>query len=55
MNRYRTSIPNARRSGIRFLILCAWLLMSPGAVAQVSLETPNVESVLYLGRTRNNP
>jgi dipeptidyl aminopeptidase/acylaminoacyl peptidase len=55
MNRYPTSIPNARRSGIRFLILCAWLLISPGTMAQVSLETPNVESVLYLGKNKKQP
>jgi hypothetical protein len=37
------------------LFLILWLIFSANSFAQITLQTPNVESVLYLGNNKNQP
>jgi uncharacterized protein len=39
----------------KFLFLILMLICSPNTFAQITLQTPNTESVLYLGRNNNQP
>ena len=40
---------------IKYILLVIMLIFSADTFAQITLQTPNVESVLYLGKNKNQP